>query len=76
MLRCLLLQSSDVCEEVLHLLYGTIVHSIGDEAVEMSAGDTVVIPPHVVHNARNVGTEDAVMLIAFSSADRQTVGEF
>lgn len=64
------------CEEILHVAAGRIVHSVeGKPDVEMGEGDTIVIPPEVLHNARNVGSEDAVLLIAFSSADRQTKGE-
>lgn len=61
------------CEEILHMVSGKIVHSLGDEAFEMGPGDTITIPPHVVHNARNMGTEDAIMTISFSSAYRQFV---
>jgi len=64
------------CEEVLHVAAGQIVHSAeGEPDVELSEGDTITIPPAVLHNARNVGSEEAVLLIAFSSADRQTKGE-
>ena len=40
----------------------------------MRAGDVVSIPTGVVHNARNIGTEDAILAISFSSADRLAVG--
>lgn len=63
------------CDEVLHVLKGRILHSMGDRTVEMSAGDTVSIPTGVLHNARNIGTEDAVLAISFSSADRKVVNE-
>lgn len=63
------------CDEVLHVLRGHILHSMGDTAVEMRAGDTVSIPTGVKHNAKNIGTEDAVLTISFSSADRQVIGE-
>ncbi len=63
------------CDEVLHVLHGEIEHSLNDDVFPMAAGDTVSIPLGTVHNARNVGDEEAVLLIAFSSADRQTVGE-
>jgi quercetin dioxygenase-like cupin family protein len=63
------------CDEVLHVLRGSIEHSCGVEVFPMQAGETVSIPTGVVHNARNVGTEEAVLLIAFSSAHRQVVGE-
>jgi len=64
------------CEEILQLVAGKIIHSIGDDLFEMEPGDTIVIPPHVMHNARNIGSSDAVMTIIFSSANRLTVGEF
>lgn len=63
------------CDEVLHVLKGRILHSIGDRTVEMAAGDTVSIPTGVLHNARNIGSEDAVLAISFSSADRKVVNE-
>lgn len=63
------------CDEVLHLLAGEIEHRLGDDYFPMSAGDTVSIASGTVHNARNVGSTDAVMLISFSSPDRRTVGE-
>ena len=39
----------------------------------MGPGDTIVVPPNVVHNARNEGDGTAVMSILFSTPDRQTV---
>lgn len=63
------------CDEVLHVVHGTIVHRVGDERFEMSAGDTVSIPAGTVHNARNVGADPAMFVITFSSAERVTVGE-
>ncbi|MEM7533175.1 MAG: cupin domain-containing protein [Chloroflexota bacterium] len=62
------------CEEILVVSQGHILHSLGDEAFEMTTGDTIVIPPNVVHNAKNIGDVDAVMTILFSSAERETVG--
>lgn len=63
------------CDEILHLLSGQIEHSLGDERVVMNAGDTISIPTGVAHNARTISAQDAVMVICFSSADRQTQGE-
>jgi len=63
------------CDEVLHVLQGTIEHSFDDETVTMTAGDTISIPQGVLHNARNVGADQAIFVISFSSADRQAVGE-
>lgn len=63
------------CDEVLHVLQGTIEHSVGADRVRMSAGDTISIPRGVVHNARNIGGDEAVFVITFSAADRQVVPE-
>ena len=64
------------CSEVLVVVQGRILHTgPGDTQVEMTVSDTVTIPPGVWHCARNIGDEPAVLFIAFSSADRQTVGE-
>jgi quercetin dioxygenase-like cupin family protein len=64
------------CDEVLHVISGTIVQSMEDGRTEtMHTGDTVSIPAGIHHNAKNIGTGDAVLFIAFSSAHRQVVGE-
>ncbi len=44
--------------------------------MEMHEGDTVSVPPNVWHNAVNIGQQDAVRLIVFSSANRETIGEY
>lgn len=41
----------DTCDETLHLLKGELTHTIGDQGVEMAAGDTLVVLPSVMHNA-------------------------
>jgi quercetin dioxygenase-like cupin family protein len=63
------------CDEILHVMRGRILHSMGTQQVEMTVGDTVSIPTGVRHNARNIGTEDAVLAISFSSAHREVIGE-
>ncbi|KAF0093075.1 MAG: cupin [Puniceicoccaceae bacterium 5H] len=64
------------CEEVLHVVSGTIDHYVdGAGWFAMGPGDSVTIAPNIWHCARNTGHEEAHLMIAFSSADRQTVGE-
>jgi quercetin dioxygenase-like cupin family protein len=63
------------CDEVLYVVRGTIEHSVDDEITPMGPGDVVSIPMGRLHNAHNVGTEQAEFIISFSAADRQTVGE-
>ena len=82
--RCLIhpgcanpLHSHPNCSEVLVVLQGKVRHTVdgagGD--VELHAGDTITIPPNFKHRARNIGEENAVLMVTFTSADRQTVGE-
>ena len=63
------------CDETLHVISGKILNTMNEASAEMNAGDTVTIPQGTVHNARNIGTEDAVLAISYSSANRETVGE-
>jgi quercetin dioxygenase-like cupin family protein len=60
------------CDEILHLLSGRIDHTLGAETFIMEAGDTISIPAGVWHQARALDGADAEMVIAFSSADRET----
>jgi quercetin dioxygenase-like cupin family protein len=62
--------SHTTCEEVLYLLQGRLRHYAGDEAVILEAGDTLVVAPYVPHYAVNVGEEDADMIVAYSSGER------
>ncbi|MEZ0296856.1 MAG: cupin domain-containing protein [Candidatus Methylacidiphilales bacterium] len=64
------------CSEVLVVIQGRIRHTDGDGGTtEMGEGDTVTIAPHVWHQATNIGAQDAVLFIVFTSASRETVGE-
>lgn len=42
--------------EVLIVLEGTARATVGDEVLEVSGGDIVVIPPDTVHGFTNIGT--------------------
>lgn len=62
------------CSEVLVVMQGRVEHTRDDgEMTEMNVGDTVSVPPNIWHQAKNIGDEEAVLFIAFSSADRQTI---
>ncbi|KAA9106600.1 cupin domain-containing protein [Microbacterium rhizomatis] len=63
------------CDEVLHVIKGRIRHRVGDEYVEMTAGDTISIPKGSIHNATNIGDEQCELLICFDTASREVVGE-
>lgn len=63
------------CDEVLHVLQGEILQSVGDQSLRLKQGDTVSIPAGVVHGTQNVGGTDAILMLSYSSADRRVVGE-
>jgi quercetin dioxygenase-like cupin family protein len=64
------------CSEILVVVRGRIRHTIAnDQETELNEGDTVSVPPNIRHCATNVGETDAILFIAFSSADRQAVAE-
>ncbi|MBX7210694.1 MAG: cupin domain-containing protein [Verrucomicrobiaceae bacterium] len=60
------------CDEILHVITGSIEHWLGEESFILQAGDTISIPAGVWHQARALGEAEAVMAICFSSADRET----
>ena len=61
------------CDEVLHVIQGTIEHFCDDDLMRMGPGDTISIPTGAVHHARNVGEDVAVLVIAYSSAMREAI---
>jgi quercetin dioxygenase-like cupin family protein len=63
------------CEEILHVLQGTITHTGKDTDEIMHIGDTISVPVNTLHNARNIGDDWAILLISFSSPNRLTQGE-
>lgn len=60
------------CDEILHVLSGSVEHSLGDDHFTLHAGDTISIPTGVWHHAQVISEGGAELVICFSSADRQT----
>ena len=64
------------CEETLVVVTGQIDHLLPDGAsVLLGPGDCVVIPRNGVHRARNTSDIEAVVIVAFDSANRETINE-
>ncbi|CAG7629939.1 cupin domain-containing protein [Paenibacillus allorhizosphaerae] len=64
------------CTEVLHVVSGVIRHTLpGGEMVVMNPGDSIVIPQGVWHHAENMQDTEAVVMVVFDSAWRDTIGE-
>ena len=58
------------CNEVVHLVKGTLEQSVGAERVVMQAGDTVFIPRGSVHGSRNIGRGEATVIVCYSAGSR------
>ncbi len=64
------------CEEILFVVSGRIEHSLPEGGTaSLGPGDCIVLPEGATHQARNVGSDEAVVVVAFSSAERETLGE-
>lgn len=61
------------CEEVLYVISGRCEHRFGDVSVELRAGQAICIPRGTPHRARATGAEPLVVVVSFSSPDRQVV---
>ncbi len=51
-------------EEVMIQLSGTATVTVDDQPIQLSAGDTLIVPPHAVHRVENRGAEPAEWLLA------------
>jgi len=58
------------CNEVVHLIQGTVEQSVGAERFVMQAGDTAFIPRGSLHRSRNVGRGEATMIVCYSAGSR------
>ena len=61
----------DSNEELLVVIAGTVEASVGDETVELSAGECTIVPEMAPHGLRNVGEEPA-RVIGFFPDDELT----
>ena len=52
------------------ILSGRVEQRRGDDWIEMGAGDTILIREGEIHQTRNIGTETADLMLAYSSGSR------
>lgn len=50
-------------QEVFVLITGDVMMTCGDSVVRMQAGDSVIVPPAVVHQMQNIGSVTAEYLV-------------
>ncbi|MBM4149596.1 MAG: cupin domain-containing protein [Lentisphaerae bacterium] len=61
------------CDEILLVVKGTVEHTLPQGGtVRLEAGDSIVLPQGCSHTAKNVGSTDAVVIVAFNSPERRT----
>lgn len=60
----------DNCAEIMLLLAGSIEHVVGVDVVHLDAGDVLIVPAGMPHQARNVGGETAEMVVVYNSGRR------
>lgn len=64
------------CEEILFVVSGEIEHTLPEGGtVLLGPGDCIVLAQGKGHRATNIGSNDAIVLVAFNAANRMTVGE-
>ncbi|MFP4176934.1 MAG: cupin domain-containing protein [Planctomycetota bacterium] len=65
------------CEEIIHVVNGIVRHHMAGERdfLELSDGDTLVIPPCKKHQIENIGDEQASIIMIWSSANLEIVEE-
>ena len=60
-------------DEMLYLVEGELLHSLGDEVYHLKPGMAIHIPEGVPHDARNPTDQVARMLVAYPTSDRRAV---
>jgi len=64
------------CEEILYVVSGELEHSLPEGGTALlRPGDSIVLHRGQKHHAKNIGTDEAVVIVVFDSAYRETVGE-
>ena len=61
------------CEETIYVMSGRCAHLYGRDTVTLEPGQTILVPRNVVHQARAIGEEQLVLMIVFSSGEREAV---
>jgi quercetin dioxygenase-like cupin family protein len=61
------------CEEILYVVSGSCEHIVGNDKVTLKAGDLVLIPRGVPHQAIVLGSEPFRSVVSYDTPDRQMV---
>ncbi|HAZ46838.1 MAG TPA: cupin domain-containing protein [Cyanobacteria bacterium UBA11369] len=55
-------------DERVYVVSGEFAFQVGNETFNVSAGDYINMPRHLVHNFRNIGDTQGILLVTFSPA--------
>lgn len=56
----------EIAEQIYYIISGTGTAQLGDERMVIQPGDTLFVPPRVVHGLENTGHEDLVFVVVTS----------
>jgi mannose-6-phosphate isomerase-like protein (cupin superfamily) len=60
----------DNCSEIILLLSGALEHVVGDQVLELSAGDLLIVSPGLPHRALSTGPGPADLIVIYNSGRR------
>ena len=58
------------CEEAIYLIRGKLEHRIGNETLSQGPESTIVVPKNTAHSTTNVGSDEAEIVVSYSTAAR------
>ena len=58
------------CSEIALILSGSVAHVVGEEVVNLAAGDMLIVPPGLPHRALSTGPGPAEMFVVYNSGRR------
>jgi quercetin dioxygenase-like cupin family protein len=62
-------------DEVIYLFNGKVNVVVGEKSTLLQPGDAITVPANLAHRIENVGSEDAEMVLSYSSGNREYVAE-
>jgi quercetin dioxygenase-like cupin family protein len=62
-------------DEVIYLFRGKVDVVVGEKSTLLQPGDAFTVPANLAHRIENVGSEDAEMMLSYSSGNREYVAE-
>jgi len=68
--QCSALHRHPECDEAVHVVAGSIEQRIGERLLRLGPGESAHIPAGLAHCSRALGSEAAILLVAYSAGHR------